>query len=124
MRALQRQLRHRPRSLAGPFWYRDGWVAFAADGTRVELPRTVANEKAFGCAGRDKTGPQLQLTSLYHLGTGLPWAWPRKKNDRLPRVPKVREATEKEKHSTKRTYERITPLQVHGVGWHRQSPRP
>ena len=65
----------RHRSVAGSYWQRDGWVAFAADGTRVELPRTAANEKAFGCAGRDKTGPQLQLTSLYHLGTGLPWTW-------------------------------------------------
>lgn len=74
-RAIQRQLRERHRFVAGPFWQRDGWVAFAADGTRVELPRTAANERAFGCAGRDKTAPQLQLTSLYHLGTGLPWAW-------------------------------------------------
>lgn len=75
LRAIQRQLRDRHRFVAGPFWQRDGWVAFAADGTRVELPRTAANEKAFGCAGRDKTAPQLQLTSLYHMGTGLPWAW-------------------------------------------------
>jgi len=74
-RAIQRQLRERHQWAAGPYWQRDGWVAFAADGTRVELPRTAANEKAFGCAGRDKTGPQLQLTSLYHMGTGLPWAW-------------------------------------------------
>ncbi len=73
--AIQRHLRERHREVAGPYWPRDGWVAFAADGTRVELPRTAANEKAFGCAGRDKTAPQLQLTSLYHLGTGLPWAW-------------------------------------------------
>ncbi len=75
LQALHRHLRDRQRDLAGPFWRRDGWVAFAADGTRIELPRTVAHEKAFGCAGRDKTGPQLQLTSLYHMGTGLPWAW-------------------------------------------------
>ncbi len=73
--AIQRHLRAQHRSVAGPYWQRDGWVAFAADGTRVELPRTAANEQAFGCAGRDKTGPQLQLTSLYHMGTGLPWAW-------------------------------------------------
>lgn len=75
LRAIRRQLCARHRSIAGSYWQRDGWVAFAADGTRVELPRTAANEKAFGCAGRDKTGPQLQLTSLYHLGTGLPWTW-------------------------------------------------
>lgn len=75
LRAVQRQLRDRHRVAAGPFWQRDGWVAFSVDGTRVELPRTAKNERAFGCAGRDKTGPQLQLTSLYHMGTGLPWAW-------------------------------------------------
>jgi hypothetical protein len=80
--AIHGQLRKRHRESAGPFWRRDGWVAFAAKpapaqagGTRVELPRTAAHEKAFGCAGRDKSGPQLQLTSLYQMGTGLPWAW-------------------------------------------------
>jgi hypothetical protein len=75
LRALQRQLRDHQHGIAAAWWQRDGWVAFAADGTRIELPRTAANERAFGCAGRDKTGPQLQLTSLYHLGLGLPWVW-------------------------------------------------
>jgi len=75
LQAVQERLRDRQRWAAGPYWQRDGWVAFAVDGTRVELPRTAANERAFGCAGRDKSGPQLQLTSLYHMGTGLPWAW-------------------------------------------------
>jgi hypothetical protein len=26
-----------------------------------------------GCAGRKKTGPQLFVTTLWHMGTGLPW---------------------------------------------------
>lgn len=75
MRKIKRQVNHFHRRIAGPFWRRHQWQAFAADGTRIELPRTTRNEKAFGCAGRDKTAPQLFLTSLYHLGTGLPWAW-------------------------------------------------
>jgi hypothetical protein len=75
LRAIQQQLRDHQHRIAAAWWQRDGWVAFAADGTRIELPRTAANERAFGCAGRDKTGPQLQVTSLYHLGLGLPWAW-------------------------------------------------
>ena len=174
--AIQRRLREHHRGIAGPFWQRDGWVAFAADGTRVELPRTAANEKAFGCAGRDKTGPQLQLTSLYSLGTGLPWAWqigagrdpltwsvaeslrqvrgamrqggrlgrgslatflrnavkdsyvrtrsksarnwPRKKKDHPPGVPKLRVATEKEKHDAQKTYEKTAAAQIHGVACH------
>ncbi len=75
IRVAQRELCRRHRRIAGPFWRRNGWLAFAADGTRIELPRTARNEKAFGCAGRAKSAPQLSLTSLYHLGTGLPWAW-------------------------------------------------
>jgi hypothetical protein len=57
---------------AGRHWLREGWCAFAVDGSRVECPRTIANE-ALGCAGRQKTGPQLFLTTLWHMGTGLPW---------------------------------------------------
>jgi hypothetical protein len=61
--------------VAGEFRHRFGWEAFAADGSRVEMPRTAANEQAFGCAAKKKTGPQLLLTTLYHMGTGLPWDW-------------------------------------------------
>jgi len=61
--------------IAGPYWTREGFVAFAADGSRVECPRTEANEKALGCGGRKGSGPQFWLTTLWHMGTGLPWAW-------------------------------------------------
>jgi len=61
--------------VAGHYWKLFGWIPFAADGSRVELPRTAANEAAFGCAGRTKTGPQLAVTTLFHMGTGLPWDW-------------------------------------------------
>jgi len=75
IRRTKRQLRHYHRQIAGPFWRRDHWLALAADGMRVQLPRTAANEKAFGGAARDHSAPELSVTSLYHLGTGLPWAW-------------------------------------------------
>lgn len=68
-------LRECHRRVTGKHWRRWGWIPFACDGTRVEVPRTRPNEEAFGCAGRKKTGPQLALTVLYHMGTGLPWAW-------------------------------------------------
>ena len=54
-----------------------GWLAFGADGSRVACPRTAANELALGCAGRERTGPQLFVTTLFHVGTGLPWAFRR-----------------------------------------------
>lgn len=72
---INEHLRERHKHVAGRHWQSLGWIPFACDGSRVEVPRTRANEAAFGCAGRKKTGPQLALTVLYHMGTGLPWAW-------------------------------------------------
>ena len=75
MDAMMAQLRDTHRRVAGKHEKRFGWLAFACDGSRVEAPRTAKNQAAFGCAGKDKTGPQLALTTLYHMGTGLPWNW-------------------------------------------------
>ena len=68
-------LRQAVREIAGPYWTVEGWLVFAADGSRVECPMTRANEKGFGCAGKKKTTPQQFLTMMLHLGTGLPWGW-------------------------------------------------
>jgi len=54
-------------------WRVGGHPAFAVDGSRVECPRTKANEKELKRAGRKKTGPQLSLTTIYHMGSGCPW---------------------------------------------------
>lgn len=75
LRLVCQALRQAVQEIAGPYWTLEGWLVFAADGTRVECPMTRANEKAFGCAGKGKTTPQQFLTLLLHLGTGLPWAW-------------------------------------------------
>ena len=71
--AVAGRLRREMRGRAGKHWRRGGRCAFAADGSRVECPRTVANEKAPYRAGRKGTGPQLFLTTLWHMGLGLPW---------------------------------------------------
>lgn len=71
--ALGKRLRQQLQTLAGRHWQREGWCAFAVDGSRVECPRTVANEKALKCAGKKKTGPQLFVTTVLHMGTGVPW---------------------------------------------------
>ena len=76
MRArLQRHFQQSHRQVANSYWRCFGWVPFAADGSRVEVPRTQANEDVLKCAGRKKTGPQFQLTTIYHMSTGLPWDW-------------------------------------------------
>jgi hypothetical protein len=72
---LVAHLRLRLRDLAPLHWLRQGWCAFAVDGSRVECPRTAANQKVLRCAGKKKTGPQLFLTTILHMGTGLPWAF-------------------------------------------------
>ncbi len=81
-----------------------GFCLFAVDGSRLGLPRTQSHEQRFSPASvrrttrskgskrrrrrapsrtrRDPRGrakksnnPQMWLTTLYHLGTNLPWDW-------------------------------------------------
>ena len=86
-----------------------GFVLFAVDGSRIEVPRTKSNRQAFSpqrkkkntatkkkknttgkrksakrkkpqkqtAASIEKKGDmsQIWLTMLWHVGTGLPWAW-------------------------------------------------
>lgn len=73
--ALQKRFRQCMLMFAGPFAKRHGWLPIAVDGSRVEVPRTVANEEAFDCAGKPGTTPQLMLTVLFHMGLGLPWSF-------------------------------------------------
>lgn len=71
--AITKRLRSEMLRIAGPYARRCRWVALAADGSRIEAPHTEANEAVLGCAGREKTAPQVYLTTLWHMGLGLPW---------------------------------------------------
>ena len=73
--AIQDHLRQAVKVIAGDHWTRFGWVIFAADGSKIDCVRSEANESFFGIAGRAKCAPQQLLTTLWHMGTGLPWAW-------------------------------------------------
>jgi hypothetical protein len=42
---------------------------------------TRSNEHGLGCAGKDKTTPQLFVTTLFHVVSGLPWGWIRGRGD-------------------------------------------
>jgi hypothetical protein len=70
-------LRKAVREVAGRDWKMDGWVVMGVDGSRINCPRTVANEQAFGCAGVDKSPPQQFVTTVLHVGSGLIWDWRR-----------------------------------------------
>jgi hypothetical protein len=88
----------------GAYWRVGRWLALAVDGSRVSVPRTRENERAF-CApdfgnsrtarsrrkkkGKDRRGrrgrrpakppqpvkPQVWVTLLWHMGLHMPWGW-------------------------------------------------
>lgn len=70
---LKQRFRGQIESFPHRFRDRDGFCVLAADGSRIECPRTAVNEGGLGCAGREKTGPQVFVTTLWHTGLGLPW---------------------------------------------------
>lgn len=63
----------RPDESVGESWRVLGWLVLAVDGSRFECPRTNDNKEGLGCAGREKSAPQIFHTLLQHVGTGLPW---------------------------------------------------
>ncbi len=59
----------------GQVWTWFEWIVMAVDGSRIDAPRTRANEKGLGRAGRKKTQPQWWITWITHLPTNLIWDW-------------------------------------------------
>ena len=72
-------LRRHVQEVAGSLWSWRRWVVLAVDGTRIDVPRTAANEEVFGCAGKSKTTPQQFLTTVFHVASGLIWDYRRGK---------------------------------------------
>lgn len=73
--SVKKHLRTAMQEVVGRHWKRFGWVIFAVDGTKIDCVRSADNERTFGIAGKAKTRPQQLLTTLWHMGSGLPWAW-------------------------------------------------
>jgi len=98
---VRSSIQQRAKEISGDYWRADNWVPFAFDGSRVSLPRTVSNEKAYCAAnyGQGKTAkyrkkktkgmrrrknekaqpqpqrPQIWITMVWHMGLRLPWTW-------------------------------------------------
>jgi hypothetical protein len=68
-------LREQLRTWAKDRWTTFGYCVLTPDGSKFDLPRTETHERFFGTAGKKRSGPQMLVTLLYHVGTGLPWAW-------------------------------------------------
>jgi len=93
---VQAALRKRMQEALAASWMVSGFIVFGVDGSRVEVPRTKSHEAVNGLA-RNKQGrklkrnrrkkpctaahskkantPAMWLTLLWHVATGLPWAW-------------------------------------------------
>lgn len=91
---LQVALRKRMETLSTEDWTRHRFTVFGVDGSRIDLPRTRSHQAAYEATRkrgrREKTargkqrrpsrqkhasGPQLWLTTLFHVGLNLPWDW-------------------------------------------------
>ncbi len=100
--AVVPHLREQMQAVHPEQWETAGYAVFAGDGSRVALARSESLEATFApprqrtraasgkkaagarratkkqtAAARQKkaTSPQLWLTVLWHVGSGLPWAW-------------------------------------------------
>jgi hypothetical protein len=90
---LQGTLRERMQRELADCWLVLGFVMFGVDGSRAELPRTRSHERAYSSRRKRRSRkdrrrkkvpaqhwkksncPQLWLTTMWHVGTGLPWDW-------------------------------------------------
>jgi hypothetical protein len=68
VRRLREQMRQIPTTCPN-----SRFELFAVDGSKAACPRTIENQAAMGDVGKPDGIPQLSLTSLLHLQTGLPW---------------------------------------------------
>ena len=99
---IEEQLHRLMEEHGGKHWCVGRWLALAVDGSRISVPRTKENQKAF-CApnfGKRPTAkyrkkkrrareirrrrskkkaqpvkPQIWLTLLWHMGLHMPWSW-------------------------------------------------
>jgi hypothetical protein len=53
----------------------DGFIALGCDGSSLETPRVEELERRLDPPLKGHARPQVWVTALVHLRTGLPWAW-------------------------------------------------
>ena len=102
LKALSAAFRQHMMQALATVWMVEGWLVFAVDGSRVDVPRTRKNEERYSpksklsraaqrCrrqrrqrrrqraaqAARERKAntPRIWLTMFWHVGSGLPWDW-------------------------------------------------
>jgi hypothetical protein len=99
LKAISTAFRQRMAQTLATVWMVEGWLVFAVDGSRVDVPRTRKNEERYSpksklsrraqkrrrAAKRRRSRqamlerranvPRIWLTMMWHVGSGLPWDW-------------------------------------------------
>jgi len=99
LEVLRPAFRERMTEVLARVWTIEGWAVFAADGSKVDVPRTRKNEQRYAPktklarrARKRRSGshrrrtrqttrerkanvPRIWMTVLWHVGSGLPWNW-------------------------------------------------
>jgi hypothetical protein len=79
LRLVATLFRRRLLARLGTLLKTDGWTVFGCDGSRLRVPRVKELEDHLGDPGGDSSSgqkaPQLWLTALVHLASGVPWSW-------------------------------------------------
>jgi Transposase DDE domain len=79
LRLVSQAIRARLLARLDALLYCGGWAAFGCDGTQLACPRTAELEQRLGpSAGKPgplPSVPQLSVSALVHLRSGLLWAW-------------------------------------------------
>jgi hypothetical protein len=99
LKTLSAAFRQRMAQTLATVWMVEGWLVFAVDGSRVDVPRTRKNEERYSpksklsreaqkrrrtvkrrrtlreARARKANVPRIWLTMLWHVGSGLPWDW-------------------------------------------------
>jgi len=75
LRALATALRGQLRRLFAGALEVAGFIPLGCDGTRLRCPRCAALERRLGQGSNAQAPPQVWVTALVHLATGLLWSW-------------------------------------------------
>ena len=75
LRALAAAVRTQLGRVLGPRLPTDGFIVLGGDGSRLRCPRTAELEQRLGKRSATDGAPQVWITAVVHVATGLLWSW-------------------------------------------------
>jgi hypothetical protein len=75
LRALAAAIRTQLLRVLGGWLTTDGFIVLGGDGSRLRCPRTPELEARLGKRSPEDAAPQVWITAVVHVATGLLWSW-------------------------------------------------